>query len=69
MANVRPSRLIREETVTFTGPRTKSAIYRASNMGAPRGHYQGWTGLDVFSPNPMTAGHEAYTLQCVPGAK
>lgn len=63
------SRPIREETVIFTGPGTKVATYRASSMGAPGGHYRGWIGLDVLSPNPMNAGHEAYALQYAPRAK
>jgi hypothetical protein len=63
------SRLIREETVTFSGPGTKVVTYRAPNMGAPGGHYQGWIGLAVLSPKVMVAGHEAYTLQCAPRAK
>jgi hypothetical protein len=28
-------------------------------MGAPGGHYRSWIGLEVPSPNKMTAGHEA----------
>jgi hypothetical protein len=63
------SRLIREETVTFAAPGTSVVTYKAPNMGAPGGHYQGWIGLAVLSPNVMVAGHEAYTLQCAPRAK
>jgi hypothetical protein len=62
-------RLIREETVAFTGPGTKVVTYRASNMGEPGGHYQGWIGLEVLSPNPMSGPHEAYVMQCAPRVK
>jgi hypothetical protein len=37
-------------------------------MGAPGGHYRSWIGLEVLSPNKMTAGHEAYSIQCAPRA-
>ena len=63
------SRPIREETVTFTGPGTSVVTYRASDMGEPGGHYKGWIGLEVLSPNKLTADHEAYTMQCAPRAK
>jgi hypothetical protein len=63
------SRPIREETVAFAAAGTKVVTYRATGMGAPGGHYQGWIGLQVLSPNKMTAGHEAYTMQCAPRAK
>ena len=63
------SRPIREETVVFAAAGTKTVTYRAADMGAPGGHYQGWIGLAVISPNPMIAGHEAYTIQCAPRAK
>jgi hypothetical protein len=62
-------RPIREETVTFTGPGTKFVTYQATKMGAPGGHYQGWIGLEVLSPNPITGPHEAYVMQCAPRVK
>ena len=62
-------RPIREAQVSFAGPGSKVVTYRASDMGAPGGHYQGWIGLQVLSPNQMAGGHEAYTIQCAPRDK
>jgi hypothetical protein len=37
--------------------------------GRVGGHHQGWIGLEVLSPNKMTAGHEAYSIECAPRAQ
>jgi hypothetical protein len=62
------SRAIREETVTIAGPGTKVAPAGRSTWAPPGGHYRSWIGLEVLSPNKMTAGHEAYSIQCAPRA-
>ena len=63
------TRPIREETVSFAASGSKIVTYQASHMGAPGGHYQGWIGLEVLSPNKLAAVREAYTMQCAPRAK
>ena len=60
------SRAIREETVTIAGPGTKVAPAGRLTWAPPGGHYRSWIGLEVLSPNKMTAGHEAYSIQCAP---
>ena len=63
------TRTIRDETVEFSGPETKVVTYRATKMGAPGGHYRGWIGLEVLSPNQLSGEHEAYTMECAPRSK
>jgi hypothetical protein len=63
------TRPIRKETVVFAAAGTKVVTYRASDMGEPGGHYRGAIGLEVVSPNPVSGGHEPYTIECAPRAK
>jgi len=63
------SRPIRVETLIFSRRGTRVVNYKPTHMGSPGGHYQGWIGIEVLSPNPVPAAHEGYTMQCAPRVK